>query len=46
MHLLVNNTLKFELSQSDLFKTISLRIYEISNSIPFEENDEQNLFVA
>ena len=26
------------------FQSISQRIFEISNCIPFEDNDEQNLF--
>jgi hypothetical protein len=29
-----------------LFTSISQRIFEISNCIPFEDNDEQNLFAA
>ncbi len=32
------------LTQSDFFRNLSQRVFEISNYIPFEDNDEQNLF--
>lgn len=38
-----NSSLTTQLS-CQFFNKISQRIFEISNCIPFEENDEQNLF--
>lgn len=33
-----------EQRNDDFFVEICQRVYEISNCIPFEDNDEQNLF--
>lgn len=38
-----NSTLTNQISHA-FFRNVSLRVFEISNCIPFEENDEQNLF--
>ena len=34
-----------QLYQSDFFNRVAQSVFEISNCIPFEDNDEQNLFV-
>jgi len=42
---IAKSNVRLEINSCELFKNISQRIFEISNCIPFEENDEQNLFV-
>ena len=46
MQKITNNSSLTNQTSKKLFTSISQRIFEISNCIPFEDNDEQNLFAA